>query len=695
MAIIGARAYEQSLIDALAISDPQLNTALGTPVRKIITAVAQELAAYNVDVNVSTTLYSIESVSGTELDYLVGQFGFTRHEARAARGSITVNRDNGDSIYQFEYGMYVYKPATSISPSIAFQTVAYQEMSEGVLSCNIGIVAVEAGSIGNVPADTITYMGSTDSYMYVTNPNPTTGGRDAETDEQLRQRFLTTVFRNVAGTKDQLVGLALAHAQVRRAVLIGQESRYSEIVQAVQLLGDSAVTASPSEDKWNMDVDYCLDVEHRYWVRFVDTQELLSRGDFEVSNDGRVVTFHDRDGSDIIGPVATGTSYALSHKQITSLEVVDGETGAPIPIYDYPPITTDVDGSKNYIKREEGIIVVGNDVEPNRTWSVTYTYHYIGDGDFVTIEFDYFSKHNRGGMKTVDLFVDCLAPKNVTDIQYIDFSKEITAENAGSWVRLDGQNPTVGHLYVPLSYQPLYASSGHINAGTSLVLYEDTHYKVLYDATRTAGSARGMDAIELLGVVEGTGSEQRFHFSTVDPAQTVGGILLKDDTPLAIPYLQDYPVDDVQRLIDSQRIVTMDVQVHEAVHRYFVIYLTLMFTTFPKDSIIEGVKNNIMSWAGDLSYGHVVQFSDIETVAANTSGVDNVRVSIRSDAGTKLSTYFDINGHAPGAYGIIEVHRDGFTVLHQYTNDFRLAENELFEVQDIITYAKSQQRWGS
>lgn len=680
MAVISAQAYETSIINALAASDPQMNTALGTPIRKIITAVAQEMAAYNVDVNVTTTLYSLDSVSGIELDYLVGQFGFTRQEARAARGSVSVRRDNGDTEMTLEYGSYFYKPASATSEMIAFQSTAYQEMTEGVLTCDIAIVAVEAGSLGNVPADTITYMSDTSEYVFVTNPNPTSGGRDAETDEQLRQRFLLTVFRNIAGTKDQLLALALAHTQVNKANLVGQESRYSETVQVTTLAGDiSTSTASVSNDKWALDVEYPLDVDRRYWVTIADTQELLGHGDYSVSSDGKTVTFHPRSDSDVIGPITKGNTYALAHSDITSYVITETGTGAAI-------------AASNYIvDKTNGRIEVSNSYSASEggTWTVAYKYNFIANESFVQIELDYFSKHNRGGIKTVDLFVDCLSPKNVTDIQYIDFDKLIKDSNKVDWVRDDGKNPVVGHPYIPLSYQPLFTSSGHISVGTQMVLYEDTHYKMIYDATKTAGSCRGYDAVELLATVSGSGGNRKLTFENAASLPS-----MDDETPVAIPYLHDYPVDDVQRLIDNQRIVTMDVQVHEAVHRYFVIYLSLMFSTFPKDSIIQSVKDRIMAWAEPLPFGYTIQLSDIETVAANTSGVDNVRTATKSDAGGKLASYFDVNGHAPGAYGILELQRDGSTFVRQYTNDFFMAENEIFEVHDVIVYPRTQQRWG-
>ena len=667
---ISAQSYENSLINALAVADPQMNTALGTPVRKIITAVAQEMSEYDVDPSTTTTLYSIDSVSGAELDYLVGQFGFTRQEARAARGSVTLRRDNGDSLLQIPYGSQFFRQSTATNPSVTFQTTAYQELSEGVLSAEIAIVATVAGDVGNVPANTITYTTTQVGYMSVTNVQPTTGGRDAETDDQLRRRFLLTVFRNVSGTSDQMLGLALAHEDVNKANLVTQESRYTEIVQATK--DGDVVTATVSDGQWDLDVTKPLDVARRYWVKIPEGGELLSHGDYDVSPSGKIITFHTRVANDVVGPIVIDTELQLSHGDIVDCTVIDNSTGTVAAPSSYS------------LDKETGKVQILATIGDGVTYTFDYSYNFIGDGDFISVECDYLSKHNRGGIKTVDLYIDALSGDKVSDIQYVDFSKLITADNRENWVRDDGTLPTAGHIFVPLSYQPLYRSTGYVNMGTSIVLYEDKHFRMIYDNTGSAGSCRGMDAVEVLATVNG----QQLRFDN-DPSAPE----IHDDTPINIPYYKDGPVEKVQQLIEQQRVVTMDVQVHEAKHRYFVFYLTLMYTTFPRSTVIEMVRNNLMSWAELRQFGTTVQFSDIETIAANTSGVDNVRVATEADANGALADYSSITGLKPGAYGIIELHRDGETYKAQYTSDFRMAQNEVLELVDVVVYSRTQQRW--
>lgn len=669
-----AQDYEQSMVAQLAITDPQMDTGLGTPIRKLISAVATEIANYAVDATTTQTLYALNAVSGQELDYLVGQFGFTRQEARAARGTVKISRDNGDSLLQVSYGSQFYKPASSVSPAIVFQTTAYQELAEGVLTAEIAVTAITAGSSGNVPANTITYSNAYTGYITATNENPTTGGRDVETDDELRNRFLNTVFRNESGTKDQYLGLSLAHAQVSRANVIGQESRYSEVVQ-VKASGDVFV-ATVSSNRWDVEVLRLLDPMYRYWVRNTDTDTLLSRGEYEVMGQGNQIQFYRQDMTELVGPVVIGESLSLSHKHVSSLVVVKSSDGSTAKLNaDYTADLTN------------GVITIPSTttLTAGESLRCSYKYYAVSEGDFVTIEFDYLSKLNRGELKSVELYIDGLDVQKVSDIQYLDFSKAVSSSNQSTWLREDNTVPVIGHLYVPLSYQPAYASTGMVNVGTSTILEEGTHFRMLYDQTKKQGSARGIDSIELLGTVKTVSGEQKFVFEGTKQPN------LSDETPMNIPYYYNDVVETVQKLIDAQSVVTMDTLVHEAKRRYFGIYLTLMFSTFPRDDIKASVVSAAMKWAKLLPFGAPIQISDIETVAANVAGVDNVRVSNQTDAGNKKVPF--VSSSDVGAFGIVECARDGETFVKQYTTDFQLAQNEVFEVQFVEIYSRTQQDW--
>ena len=678
--------YETSIINSLKISDPAMNTGLGTPVRKIITAVAAEIAAYSAEQDNTQTLYAIESVSGVELDALVAQFGFTRQEARAAHGTITLSRDNGDSALQIAYGSQFYKPSSSTSNAIYFQTTAYQELAEGVLSADIAVTAVTAGTIGNVAADTITYSSAYSSYVSVTNENPTTGGRDAETDAELRKRFLETVFRNVSGTRDQYLGLALAHLKNKRANIVGQSTTYSEIVQVKKTDDGDLYVNSTFSDEYvvkSSETTYestAIDEYRRFWLTNQESGEIIEKAYFDVSFDtaagAYTAKFRKNNKSEMFGPSAYGGTYQLSHGSVYEVSSITLTTSRNVLVSDVDYTVDQTTGLITFAQESSAsqYFIVGD------TFTVVYKYFPVAVEDFIRIEFDYLSTLNRGGLKTVELYIDGTNEQKVSDIQYIDFDNELPSEEEmlSKWLRKDGTKPEAGHIIVPLSYQPLQkgSGSGEANIGTSIVLQEDVHFNILRDQTTAAGSVEAADALELIGAIytdTDTGTK-RFRFSN-DTNSTV-----PDETPMNIPYYYNDVVETVQELVDAQSVMTMDTKVHAAKRRYFGIYLTVMYSSFPRANITELIEENIIAWAESLPFGSEIQFSDIETVAANTIGVDNVRVSLQDkDSSDK--------------YGIVEYQQDGTTIKQRYISDFGLRQNEIFEVQFVDILARSQQDW--
>lgn len=90
-------------------------------------------------------------------------------------------------------GIQVQTPPTTTSSSIKFITRETGTISAGNYeSSQIDIIAVEAGSDGTVPAGRVSKFVSSPPFTgaEVTNPTATSGGRDEETDNDLRSRLL-------------------------------------------------------------------------------------------------------------------------------------------------------------------------------------------------------------------------------------------------------------------------------------------------------------------------------------------------------------------------------------------------------------------------------------------------------------------------------------------------------------------------
>lgn len=684
--------FENSIVNSLRVTDPQLDTSLGTAIRKMISAVAMEIGNYVTDQDVTSTLYSLESVSGAELDYLVGQFGFARQMAKAARGSVTIRRDNADSRLEVPYGMQFYKPETSTSGQVVYQTTAYAVLEEGVTDATIAVVAVNPGVAGNVAANTITRTNGFTGYISVTNELPLVGGRDEEQDDALRRRFLDTVFRNVSGTKDQYLGLSLANANVSRANVIGAMTRYIEVAQ-VEKRGASDLFASLESTRLNKNVEDVPD-NRRVWVKMVDTQKELQLGEFEFDlNVGAekeaTVTFGNPSKTELVGPVVRGGSIRLSEKYISNLALSKGNVLVP--------------SSQYSLDAESGVITIranASAVSDGDVLNAEYRYSPVSEGDFVQIEFDYRSTLLRDGTGVCEVFVDGNVPQKVSDIEYLDLSKTVTSANRSRWVRANGEMPSVGAVYVPLSYTPMIESTGSVNVGTSIILRDreftdasggshGPHFHVLYDASESYGSRDAVDAIELVGSIQTIDGVRKFRFTNDQ------NYALEDDTPMNIPYYYNDVVDTVQRLVDGQSTITADALVHEVKRRQVGIYLTVMYTQYPHSGVSDAAENAIMTWSSNRQIGQSVQISDIETVVANVYGIDNVRLATSADAGGKVcEDVHELNSDVhPQAFGIIECERDGETFVAQHTRDFMLADNEVLEIKFVRFYDRAQRQW--
>ena len=133
----------------------------------------------------------IDFATGQSLDLIAALIGYKRIAAKKATGTVTFSRltpASSDITIPAET-----RVATS-DESVVFKTTEAVTLAAGTTSVDAPIEAVEAGSAGNVAANTITkIMDPISGIEAVNNPNPTEGGRDTETDEEFRYRIKTTI----------------------------------------------------------------------------------------------------------------------------------------------------------------------------------------------------------------------------------------------------------------------------------------------------------------------------------------------------------------------------------------------------------------------------------------------------------------------------------------------------------------------
>lgn len=237
------------MIASLAVSEPELDTSVGSPTRKIIDAVAEVVGSAEVSEHLLNYAFDIDSKSGDDLDDFVLMFGFTRFAAKRATGLITFSRPSPAlQDYPIPQGTQV---TTATSPTITFATVAPATLVKGNTSVEVPIIAILGGEASNLPAGLLTRLVVSVEGVNptTTNLSPTSGGTNNETDADLITRFKRTVFRSMAGTADMFMGVALEDTTpdnpddetATQAIVLGSSRRWRE---QVQIQSDGTATST-------------------------------------------------------------------------------------------------------------------------------------------------------------------------------------------------------------------------------------------------------------------------------------------------------------------------------------------------------------------------------------------------------------------------------------------------------------------
>lgn len=241
------------MIANLALSDPELDTSVGSVTRKILDAVGEQIASVGVTQDMLSYRFDIDSKHGSDLDDFAGLFGFSRLPASRATGTVRMFRPSPapQAIY-IPAGTQV---ATGGLTPVVFGTVAPAYMAKGTATVEIPVQAVNGGEGGNLPANSLTVLLTAveDISTATTNVAATTGGTNEESDEALVARFKKTVFRSLAGTEDMYLGVALESSgddvegeTPTQANVVGVSNKWAE---QIQIEPDGTATSSiPSQN---------------------------------------------------------------------------------------------------------------------------------------------------------------------------------------------------------------------------------------------------------------------------------------------------------------------------------------------------------------------------------------------------------------------------------------------------------------
>ena len=229
----------------LAVSDVQLDTGVGSVTRKIIDAVAEQIAGAYVDTHLITYSYDVDAKTGADLDSFTQLFGIARLPATRASGVVTFSRPGGTGAAATAFIPIHTEIHDGSAPAVAVQTVAGAVMDPGVTSVSVPVMAVASGPAGNLGANTAVNIASPlQGVTSVTNPSPLSGGADGESDSALRTRWRKTVLRSQAGTEQMYLGVALDDPDCTAANVVGASKLFREQVQISAGAATSTLTTA-------------------------------------------------------------------------------------------------------------------------------------------------------------------------------------------------------------------------------------------------------------------------------------------------------------------------------------------------------------------------------------------------------------------------------------------------------------------
>lgn len=185
----------------------------------------------------------VDDAEGVQLDKTAKSIGVLRRGPAKATGTIKVTGIEGTEITPNNFTIGTKDNITFVPSEVKF--------IDAIGQIDVAIEAVEYGTIGNVPAGTITEIVTpivgVDS---VTNTNATSGGRNAETDDEFRDRYYESTSTAGASTIDSITASLLDAKDVRTALVIENtaivedaEGRPPKSIHCYVLGGDRAAVA--------------------------------------------------------------------------------------------------------------------------------------------------------------------------------------------------------------------------------------------------------------------------------------------------------------------------------------------------------------------------------------------------------------------------------------------------------------------
>jgi uncharacterized phage protein gp47/JayE len=607
------------IITQLKLIDPAISAEVGTPERKIIEAVAEQIASTASDLSVLDSQHDIDTMVGGRLDSFLSIFGFGRQKASAATGVVTFSRNSSaTSDIVIPSGTQVIAKQSDIAfPDLYYVTTLTGVLATGQTSVDVPVICITPGTIGNAPASAVVAIASIQNIQgitKVTNTASMAGGIDGESDAEFKVRFKNTIFRNISGTTDQYLALAVAAPYVTKANVIGPMSRYQEYIQVPAV-----------DDSVQIHTDY---------------------------DAAGTIYPHKRT---TVPSVIPFSKYTYSSNNF----LTNGEFGTDTIFY-RPNVDYVFNNPARHTDATIDVVALAAN-QPNVTITNLYNLSDNPDGtlrggDTLLLEHAYLSTSSRNKisqvssqniLNCVDVYVDGSNADYVSSIEVMPSSNNNFSAVPAAFTYsgnfsndVDGGSPTLGNRFMPLFWQPVmsvpqsiviganrYYKANYYNIGDAKYYNDILHtieaaYFFITDNSESYGSIRARNGIEWSSTVLG---------ELVDPGSGGAAVVATDDTNVGLPmavdnYSYDRNISDIQAVIERHKQVTTDVLVHQAIYRYFKLYITVMYAKgSTTSSVDQSIAQALSSFFKSQYFGTVVQLSDLLQVVHNVPGVDNVR----------------------------------------------------------------------
>ena len=238
----------QSMITFLQGSRPDIATQTGSVTNDvIISTVANQLSAEDgtdpsvysgiqYDQNLTAFVINAATLLPADLDAIGTNYGMTRNPGTQATGTITLrirNYTTSSPIITVPSGTTVSTLSTSSAPAVSFATTAtvqfipslapsYYNPATGFYEQSVGIICQTIGTVGNVPANTITSLvGPGLGIDAVTNTTATFGGTNVESNVAYASRIQIKLSGNNVGTQNGIISLMDTNPSVIEAIVVG------------------------------------------------------------------------------------------------------------------------------------------------------------------------------------------------------------------------------------------------------------------------------------------------------------------------------------------------------------------------------------------------------------------------------------------------------------------------------------------